>query len=557
MRRYSFLRKAFATFVMCCAVGVAHAQEGSVEIVTTYIPEIAPATKHLAPTRIADDPKIEPAIAYQVSPSLWQITLQAHNFKPARASYWDYTNYRPLFAKIAVGYPLGSELRLHYTRQTPKLGYWGVGVDHVGDFAPRTVDGLKRDIAQSYSISNRVSVGGGVFAGKYLFEGALVFDNEIVNGYAMDSPERRTYNDAGLRLRFGDEFVDMEHLNFSVEAHGGVWMHRLPEAQSVDSHLVEYRAGGSVRLARDFSSNLVSVDLNYDMWRGAKDLLSGDMRIGGSVGYARKFGFVSVEAGLGYMYDRVKLHSKASHFVLPRAKVLFDINRASFAPYVELSTDVSYNGPSSLYKLNPYIDYVAMGDRLAKMSNTLSYNLMLGFTGTLFESRLVYHAFVGANFMSDHLFWYVSRNGMFGVTTASNSRLCVGAGAEYTPVAGLKLALDVNYHYDFHSSKYAESEADLTGAFKAEYMLRRWKFYVGADMLGRRTWTVLPQVEGEPIREFAMPTCFDIGVGVSYRVNRFVEVFADGENLLNSRIYDFARYNRQGIGFMLGVKMDF
>lgn len=540
------------------AVEGVQAQEGSVEVVTTYTPEIAPATKHLAPTVIADDPKIEPTIAYEVSPSLWQITLDAHNFKPARASYWDFTNYRPLFAKVAVGYPLGSEARVRYTRQTPRVGYWGVGLDHYGDFAPReNGTGLKRSIGESYAMSNRVSAGGGVFAGKYIFEGAVVYDNDIFNGYAMAAPERRVFHDAGIGLRFGDEFVDMERLNFSVEAHGGIWTHGLQSvADDADSRLAEYRAGGSARLARDFSSNLITLDLSYDMWQGIKSLKSGNVQIGGGVGYARRFGIVDVEVGLGYLYDKIRLEDKASHYIMPRAKVLFDINRASFAPYVEVSTSVSQNGPSSLYKRNPYIDYVAMGDKLLTMPNTLRYNLMLGFTGTAFESRLVYHAYAGLNSMSDQLFWYVTRNGMFGATTDSNNRVTVGAGAEYTPVAGLKLALDINYHYDFNSSLVADSEADLTGAFKAEYMLRRWKFYVGADMLGSRTWSIMP-VEGEVSGEFTMPLCFDISAGVSYRVNNFIEVFADGENLLNSRIYDFANYYRQGVGFMLGVKMNF
>ena len=47
-----------------------------------------------------------------------------------------------------------------------------------------------------------------------------------------------------------------------------------------------------------------------------------------------------------------------------------------------------------------------------------------------------------------------------------------------------------------------------------------------------------------------------VTVGSSLR-EADIEVFADGENLLNSRIYDFANYYRQGVGFMLGVKMNF
>ena len=57
---------------------------------------------------------------------------------------------------------------------------------------------------------------------------------------------------------------------------------------------------------------------------------------------------------------------------------------------------------------------------------------------------------------------------------------------------------------------------------------------------------------------FTMPTTFDLGAGVSYRVSRIVEVFAQGQNLLNSKhIYDYAYYYRPGIGVKAGVKIDF
>ena len=36
-----------------------------------------------------------------------------------------------------------------------------------------------------------------------------------------------------------------------------------------------------------------------------------------------------------------------------------------------------------------------------------------------------------------------------------------------------------------------------------------------------------------------------------------IEAYVDGGNLLNQKIYDFAHYYNRGVGFMLGVKMDF
>ena len=552
MKRIYF---ALSVVVLALLCGVDHvvAQEDNVEIVTTYIPEIAPATKLLAPTKIADDPTINPDINYNTKSSLWQIDLDAHSFNPARASYWDHTGYKQFFAKADIGYPLSSDARLRYTMQTPKLGYLGVGVDHVGDFASRqSADDVVRSIADSYKMHNSVLLNGGIFAGSRMFEASLTYDNDIFNGYAMANPERRLFHDAALALRFGDDFVDLEHLNFAVEVDGGLWAHRFPEFEAAQS---EYRAGALAKLARNFSGNTIALELDFDMWQGSKQLNYGDMRFGGEVGYARNFGFFSVEAGLGYLYDRVAMRDKASHFVLPRAKVMFDLEKASFVPYIDFSSSVSQNGISSLYGLNPYIDYGVMSDELSKMANTLSYNLALGFTGTLFSSRLSYHVYTGVNFMCDQLYWYVTTPGKFGVVTDNNNRLFVGAGAKYQPIAGLELGLDFNYHFDSNDSQYKLSEPVMRGALNVKYTLRDWEFYVDGRLIGKREWSMLPAASGKEV--FTMPTAFDLGAGVSYRVNRTFELFATGYNLINQPIYDYAYYYQPGIGFKVGVKVDF
>jgi hypothetical protein len=49
----------------------------------------------------------------------------------------------------------------------------------------------------------------------------------------------------------------------------------------------------------------------------------------------------------------------------------------------------------------------------------------------------------------------------------------------------------------------------------------------------------------------------DLGVDASFKVNNSIEVFVQGINLLNAKIYDYANYYRSGIGFKAGVKIDF
>lgn len=541
-----YITMSVVALFMMCGIDSLKAQQGNVEIVTTYTPEVASANKLLAPTRIADDPTIDPDIEYNVKTSLWQIDLNSHQFKPARASYWDYSGYKQFYVKADAGYPLASDLCFRYAMQTPKLGYLGVGVDHAGDFASRN----DRSIAESFNMQNRVLLNGGIFAGSRMFEASLVYDNDIYNGYSMVDPERRLFHDATLALRFGDDFINLEKLNFAIELDGGLWAHRLPQFENMQS---EYRASASVKLVREFSDNLINVDLDFGMWQSTKQLGYGDIRFGGSVGYARRFGFVSVEAGLGYLYDRVKMRDRASHFILPRAKVMFDLEKASFVPYVELSSGVSHNDVASLYALNPYIDSESVVSSLSTMPNTLNYNLSLGFTGTIFESRFTYHAYVGADFIRDQLFWYISRPGEFGVDAYNNNRIFMGVGAKYLPIAGLELGLDFSYHFDNHKSPYAQSEPQMCGAVNIRYTLRDWSFYVGGKLLGSRSWTSVD----EQMPNFAMPTTFDLGAGVGYCINNRVEVFAKGQNLLNSKIYDYAHYYQPGAGVKVGVKVDF
>ena len=555
MKRIHVALLIIACFVLC-ATPAAVAQGGNVEIVTTYTPEIASATKLLAPTFIDDDSKFDAPIDYNVKPTSWQIDLEAHNFKPARASYWDYSAYKQFFAKAAVAYPLGSDARLHYTIQTPKYGYFGVGVDHLGDFAPRTsASGVERTIGESFNMQNRVLLSGGIFAGSRMFEASLLYDNDIFNGYAMESPERRMFHDSKLALRFGDDFVDIQHLNFAVEVNGGFWAHKLPQLEKMQN---EINAGAKAMFARDFSGNEISAELSFDMWQSSKELNYGDTRfcIGG--GYARSFGFFSVEAGLKYLYDKVNMRDKASHLPLLRAKAMFDLEKASFVPYVELNTYVSNNGISSLYDKNPYIDYSAMATELSTMPQSYNYNIALGFTGTLFSSRLSYQVYAGANFMHNAMFWYVTAPGRFGVVADHNNRIFMGVGAKYLPMAGLEVDLDFYYHFDNNKSQYELAESAMRGNIRAKYTLRDWQFWINGELLGERSWSVLPQVAGESMTTFSMPTTFDLGAGVSYRVSRIVEVFAQGQNLLNSKhIYDYAYYYKPGIGFKAGVKIDF
>ncbi|MBQ8366336.1 MAG: hypothetical protein IJX40_01205 [Alistipes sp.] len=531
-----------------------------VEVTTTYNPEVSTATKLDVPTDIADVPFIEPEIGYKVTPETWQIELENYRINPTKSSFWDFHRPKHFYAQLATGYPLTSNATLHYATENVRLGYFGCGIDHDGNFArKRSSVGELRPMAESYDMQNRVYVGGGVFAGNQMFEAGLEYKYNIFNAYAVNvaEPDNLQFHDANLRLRYGDDFVNLRRLNYAVEAHGGIWGHTLPPVTDVYIPLSQFNAGGSVRLARKFGDNRVELKGEYDMWQ----MLYGyyrDMRFGVTAGYARKFGVVGVDAALGYMYDKVAERAKPSHFFMPRAKVLFDTGIQAIAPYVELRTTVSQNSVAELYKINPYLNFDTSGNRLMSMPNTRSYDLAVGFSGSAASSRLEYHFYVGANFMRDQVLWYVDTPGTFGVAADNNNRLFVGVELAYKPVGGLLIEGSFYAHKDNCKSAYVVSDARMKANLKVEYQIKRWKMYVLGDFTGRRQWSGVIAAEDEtaPIAFVADPS-IDLRAGVAFRAAKRVEIYADGYNLIGDDIFDYAYYYRNGAGFMVGAKIDF
>ena len=554
-------RNILITLLLIAAVALmptdAQAQNNRrVEVTKAYSPEVSAATKILAPTIVNDTTVYNPEIEYNVMRESWHTTLNAHDFNPVKASFWDKPFAQHFFVKADAGYPLASDAVLRYTMQIKRLGYLNVGVNHTGDFAPRyNIEGVKRSIANSLSMKNGVDVSGGLFLDGRLLDGYIAYDNNLFNRYAeVGEPARVDFHDARMALRFGDSFSDLKHLNFSVEAHGGYWYHALPMAvESVDAY-GEANVGASATLARlFFKKNRVDVKATYDMWLGGD--IYRDTRMGIDVGYARRFKVVDLEVGVGYTFDKVAGRSRASHFITPHAKVLFDLRIDAFSPYFEADTRIGQNGVAALYKRNPYIDFNAMGLEFGQMANDLSYNLSVGFKGNV-QTRFAYRAYFGVNFVKDQLLFYVTPEGNFAATSADNTRLVYGAELEYVPIGGLRLGGSISGVVDNVKSLYWSNDPAYEASIFAEYTLRRWQFGISSDFVGKRHWSQVDE-QGGLLAPIEHKGYIDLGAKVSFSATNSVDVFAEGVNLINAKIYDYANYYRSGIGFKVGVKIEF
>jgi hypothetical protein len=105
-----------------------------VEVTKNYTHEVGAATKIIVPTDINDDEVYDPDITYNINPETWQIELEDHNFDPASASFYDFNSAERLYTHFAIGYPLVSNAVVRYAMHNKRLGYFGVGVEHDGDF---------------------------------------------------------------------------------------------------------------------------------------------------------------------------------------------------------------------------------------------------------------------------------------------------------------------------------------------------------------------------------------------------------------------------------------
>ena len=542
-------------------LGVAQAQESKrVEVTTIYRPEVGQATKLLAPTTLADSPTMDVEVVYDIKPETWSIELQDQNFKAATATFWDYNRSRRGYMKLGVGAPLGSDVQLRYATQNNRVGYFGMALTHDGSFSKQSnCEGVEHPIAQSYDMRNELTLFGGVYAGRQMFEASLSSSYDVYNRYAElgDNPFCAQFGRSALALRYGDDFTDLSRINFSVEAHGDYWGH--PMLRNVDLLLLvgEYNAGGSVKVAREFKGNSVGLYAGYDMWSGIMPFDYLNTRFSAGVDYSYNFGIADLELGVGYMYDKVHGREKASHIVLPNAKLLFDLKTSAFAPYLAFDTNVSHNGAAALYAENPYLDFEAMNEHFSSMANTLSYDLSVGFTGVLSQSRFAYRAYVGFSFVKDDIFWYVPAPGLFAANTANNKRLIAGAELQYRPIANLLIGVGGHYRYDMNESNYVVSEPCWVADAIVEYRIKKFKVYAMTDVIGRREWSDMSSDTGL----FTTPTKVDLRAGVSFVVSQKCEIYADGYNLLNrtgdKAIYDYAYYYRNGIGFMAGVKFSF
>ena len=119
-----------------------------------------------------------------------------------------------------------------------------------------------------------------------------------------------------------------------------------------------------------------------------------------------------------------------------------------------------------------------------------------------------------------------------------------------------------------------ESERARTARLRGEYRARKVSLEVEAQMQSVRHWTTYTSVNEKPsepdsdsglnlgrrvigLYDFKVPVTVDLAARFNWFLSRKVTLFAEGRNLCDAKLYDWAYYRDYGVGFTAGVKLQF
>ena len=274
------MKKCFiAAVCIAASLGTASAQvEKVVEVTKTYVPGLQSAVKLPVQPDMTDTVLMYPDIDYSIAPLSIETSFRTRPIRPASVTYWEFNRPRRCYLKAGAGYPLNSELDFYVSSQNHDTGYALGYLNHAGRYA-----NIRNDFGSvwnSIRMTNRVGAAAGYYVGKHVFEGELSYENRLFHRYGRhipvgvaftDLPSAGAvvdYGDADLKLRIGDDFLDLSRFNFEVALAGGIFFdHSDVARRASQNHL-----GASGRLARAFGKHWFSLTAGYDRFDGRKNL---------------------------------------------------------------------------------------------------------------------------------------------------------------------------------------------------------------------------------------------------------------------------------------------
>ncbi len=428
--------------------------------------------------------------------------------------------------------------------------------------------------------------------------------------------DRQHYTDAALRMHIGDDFTDLSRFNFDVELRGSYFLSALQRQPvyadwGVDrDDSAELSGGGGVRLARAFGLHAFEFRADFDgTWSSLLDYRSAQLLFG--LHYACRHEKLRWSVGLDYVRDgmerdvvvgrdlsdsgKVYRESRTKHAnrFLPAASIAYDPADGRFMLYAELTGRVRRNDMRTLSRLNPYVGPASV------VPNTEEHRVAGGIKGAAGHGRFSYKLYVGYSHEKNALQW-VAR---FMPNNLSDERSDAGYMSFYAPYAMTLKDLSLNAEFAWRPSsrftfdgevhahsfkgardvRYKNNEPytlaygrpQLTARLRGEYRARKVSLEVEAELQSVRHWTIYRRTyeriaEWQPdfelnigprpiveLYDYEVPVTVDLAARFNWFLSRKATLFVEGRNLCDAKLYDWAYYRDYGVGFTVGVKLQF
>lgn len=561
-----------------------------VEVTKDYRPEVSEAVKLPIAPDMADTVKMRPEIDYTITPLMYSTELvTTRNIKPATVTYWNFNRPTNFYLKLGVGYPINTVGDFYMSTHNVRTGYLMAAANHYGEFGKMAnFFGDRRNAMKS---STRARVAGGLYWGKHMFEGELAYGSEVAGRFAAplsalstdgsDPNLKAEYEDFTLKLRLGDDFVDLSRTNFNVEFKGAFFNNK-SDWSAADYNLQQFDFGADAKVGRRFGRHYVEADAGINALRGIKDLHSRNNTA--SVGL--RYGYTSnrVELLLGADYARDwSSAGDGKNYILPVLKLELDVtNNDAVIPFVEAEGTLRNN---DYYYLSRETVYVGFDESMQSLPNTLTYDIRLGLTGKFGRGRLGYRLWAGMSFAKDELYWYNYNYEWLMARTGGENAVSLNLELDYRPIDGLLLSAGVHGRFFNESAEFDDGtpirngKSPVDGFFKIRYKHKKFAVGAYAKMCGAAEWSSvtaavdtragdddvvgpdpLPVPEPTPamtVSTFRAPGYVDVGVEFEWRIKQDWTLFVEGSNLTNSKIYNLAYFREQGIRCTAGFKFVF
>lgn len=573
------MNKILNTALSLVALGMTLAAEAQVtkqvEVTKEYVPEVAEAVKLPLQPNMVDTVKMRPEIDYAITPQMYATDLSTHKFKPATVTYWEFDRAKNFYAKVGAGYPLNTVADIYASANKLRVGYIMAYLNHLGEYGKR--DNYLDKPTKAMQMHNHVGVAGGLYCGKRVFEGDVNYKSDIFHRFAGDGSEI-DLEDVNMKLRFGDNFTDLSRINFDVSLYGNYFNDKAGWLAKEQRRLQEAYFGVKARVAREFNAHRVEFDAGYDGRWGLKDLgnYADNLAYVGLM-YGYKSDFIELMAGFDYCYDRVKGRNKASHYLLPKAKVRLNLGRRNIAaPFLEVDSSVKNNSYHSLVQRNPYIQLVG---RQFTMPNTINYDARFGIEGRLAKDKFAYRLYAGMSFIENDIYWYTYDYMWMRPVDDRRNILSLNLELEYKPINKLDIKAGIHgfLYTNWAEVKYGPYQQKELVNFENDmppfdaYLRIRYDFgkvSIGAssDFVGAsvgRSFVISDETQQasmenmKRVADFRMPFYANVCLDVDWQVSKMCTLFLEGRNLANMKIYRWAWYRDLGIHFTVGARVNF